>query len=213
MHGSATSVQGASMFERFVKAMRSSGPAKGAKRRLRDLRSWLDGHGLVNPDLPPSVSAVLFVCFGNICRSPFAARLMADRRPAISCRSAGVRTTQTGLSPENACLAAASFGIALDDHRPTLLTRELIAVADLVVVMEAAHLSLLRTAYPEAASRVVLLSLFDPHAAGAYERLNIEDPFSQPLSAFEHCYRRIDRALDRLLSAIDQRRRPDEPHH
>jgi protein-tyrosine-phosphatase len=69
----------------------------------------------------------------------------------------------------------------------------------MVFVMEQSQLVQLRTAFPEHRERVFLLSLFDGEAGNAYERYNIADPFGQPLSAYEACYERIDRATRHWL--------------
>ena len=173
---------------------------------MRDLSWIVKGATLENPPLPPKANSILFVCLGNICRSPFAERLAALRLQktggTMHCASAGIRTSQGGRSPEAACDVARRFGLTLDDHRPQLLTRDLMDRFDLVVVMEAAHFTALRGSYPHVSNRVVLLSLFDDEARFGYERYNIADPFAQPPAVFDACYRRIDRALARFLSAL-----------
>lgn len=191
---------------RLLRSLLTSSVAMAVKRPLRDLSWVLKGAGLRNPPLPSRVDSILFVCLGNICRSPFAAALGAERvrqrAPRIRVSSAGIRTTQAGRSPEFACEVAATYGVTLTGHRPQTLTRELMDTHDLIVVMESAHLLTLRASYPDASNRVVLLSLFDAQARPGYDRYNIADPFSQPRTAFEACYRRIDRALSSLLDAI-----------
>lgn len=176
------------------------------KGAARDVRWRLKGRVVENPPVPGRVDSVLFVCLGNICRSPFAGRLAGQRRlgstdSLIVSRSAGIRTKQAGRSPREACDAAAEYDIALDDHRPVPLTPELVGAHDLIVVMEAQQLLDLRATYPDAADRIVLLPLFDTTAAG-FARYNIEDPFLRPFPAYQECYRRIDRAVTALWSAI-----------
>lgn len=180
------------------------------KGPIRDLMWILKGATLRNPPLPARVESILFVCLGNICRSPFAAvlaaaRLEAGGRGEVRCASAGIRTDQDARSPEAACDVAAAYGLSLVDHRPQPLTRELLIAHDLIVVMEAAHLQELRATYPDASHKVVLLSLFDGQAGPGYERYNIADPFLRPPAAFEVCYGRIERALSGLLSRLGPR--------
>jgi protein-tyrosine phosphatase len=182
-------------------------PAVMAVRRsLRDARWTVRGRNVANPPMPPAVRSLLFVCLGNICRSPFAAHLAARRLAAagaadVRCASAGIRTTQGAASPAEACSVAESYGCSLRDHRPALLTRELIAAHDLIVVMERGQQTRLCASYPEAAGRIFLLSLFDDQAGG-YARFHIEDPFGGALDRYEACYRRIDRSLSRLIAAL-----------
>lgn len=119
----------------------------------------------------------------------------------VRCSSAGIRPSQAACSPREACQVSASYGLSLDEHEPQPLTRELMASHDIVFVMEQAQLEQLRAEYPELRERIFLLSLFDDDAGGAYERYNIADPFGQPLTAYEACYERIERAIRSWLPA------------
>ena len=188
---------------RALTVLLQSPVAMAIKRPIRDLVWNVKGARLTNPPLPSRVESVLFVCLGNICRSPFAAYLAEKRSGttgrALRCSSAGLRTSQGGRSPDAACEVARTFGVALDGHRPQTLTRALVDSHDLIVAMEAAHFVELRGTYPDAAGRIVLLPLFDDAAGRGYDRFNIADPFANPRDAFETCYRRIDRALGRLF--------------
>lgn len=183
--------------------------AMRVKAAARDLRWRLSGTTAQNPPLPPRIDSVLFVCLGNICRSPFAGLLAQQRLTEIHkvrtvSRSAGIRTSQSGSSPPEARTAAGVHGVSLESHRPVLLTPDLMSAHDLVVVMEYQQMEHLRSVYPASASRIVLLPLYDAGATG-YERHNIDDPFMRPASAYAACYRRIDRAVAALCAAIAPR--------
>jgi protein-tyrosine-phosphatase len=176
------------------------------KGPLRSVMWRLKGRAAENPPLPQRVESVLFVCLGNICRSPFGEHLArrvldAAGRSSVRTASAGIRPSQDNKSPREACRVATTYGFSLEEHRPQALTREMMDAHDMVVVMELKQLEQLRAMYPEHRSKVFLLSLFDDGARTAYERLNIADPFGQPLPAFEVCFERIARALPRCLAA------------
>src|SRR5947207_2988901 len=69
---------------------------------------------------------IAFVCFGNICRSPFAERLANQRLgSARRVASAGYFPEEGRRSPEPAIAAAERFGIDLRPHRSRVLTDEL----------------------------------------------------------------------------------------
>ena len=185
------------------------------KAVIRDARWRLKGTALRNPPLPDQVNSLLFVCLGNICRSPFAGmlahRLLTENlKVTIVARSAGIKTTQSGQSPPEAVVAAAAYGVSLESHRPVPLTPDLMASHDLIIVMELEQMVHLQRQYPESSSRIVLLSLFDRGATG-YERYNIEDPFMRPSTAYAYCYRRIHRAVTSLCEAVDGRAIHREP--
>jgi len=177
------------------------------KTAVRDLTWSVKADVPANPPIPEHVRSVLFVCLGNICRSPFARELAARRlkergHATIASRSAGIRTTQANRAPAEACAAAAAYGIELDTHAPAQLTTKMMDEADMVVVMEAAHFNELQLTYPAHRARLFLLPIFDKGAGGAHARYNIADPYGRPLHAFEMCYRRISSALDHFLPSI-----------
>ncbi len=179
--------------------------AMAVKGALRDLRWNLQGPRFHSQPLPDRVESVLFVCLGNICRSPFAERLARRRHAPFQAASAGIKVSADGRSPELAGAAAARFGVSLSDHRPQPLSAALIGAHDLVVVMEpaqeAAVLSVCR-------APIALLPLFDESISGGFERWNIADPFGRPLETYEHCYRHIDRAVSGLIAALGEASRP-----
>src|SRR6476620_4874786 len=86
---------------------------------------------------------ILFVCHGNICRSPFAAALFEQSLPmelfgAITVRSAGFVGADR-CAPEGAVNAALRYGVDLSEHRSTMITSELLRDVDLILVMSSAQ--------------------------------------------------------------------------
>jgi protein-tyrosine phosphatase len=176
------------------------------KRAIRNAWWRYRGQSIVNPPLPAGVRSVLFVCLGNICRSPFAAVTAAKRAgtgslDGLHFSSAGLRTKPGAEPPEEARQTAELFDVTLAGHRPRALTRELMDAHDMILVMEGSQMDLLRTMYPDLRNRVFLLPLFDEGTSGL-ERYSIEDPFGLPRPSYEACYRRIDRAVVALLTAL-----------
>lgn len=175
---------------------------RGIRWRLREL-------GVRNPPLPPRVESMLFVCKGNICRSPFAgylaARLAAERGLALRSSSAGLVPSRDGRCPDDAIEAARRYGVDLTTHCPAQLDEDVIAAHDLVIVMDADQWSTVRERWPAYRDRVVLLALFDAGpagAAGAYDRLTIADPFDRGPEAFRRCYDRLSAAIPDLLDRL-----------
>jgi protein-tyrosine-phosphatase len=190
--------------------------ALALKRPLSNAAWWWRGRGLINPTLPASARTILFLCQGNICRSPFAAelarRLLAADHADIRCVSSGLRASQAPRSPQDAIDVAARYGIDLQPHRAADVTAAELAEADVIVVMEVAHLEALRRRAPDVVQRVHLLPLYEGDEApryGALERVNLLDPFGQGHAAFVHCYARIGAALRGFVRAVDRARRSD----
>lgn len=139
--------------------------------------------------------SVLFVCRGNICRSPFAARY-ADRvfGGAKRFRSAGVLSLPGRPSPLVARAVAAEYAVDLDDHRSTALSAELVAEADLVLVFDDANRRELLSRFPAARRRVALLGAL---ADGGPPTI------SDPLDRGERVYRQVYGRIADALSACD----------
>jgi protein-tyrosine-phosphatase len=186
--------------------------AVGAVRGLAKDSLWmLRGARLKTPPLARPLRSVLFVCHGNICRSPYAAvlaeTLAADRgAPAIAWQSAGFAAVPGAASPDEAIAAARRDGVSLEAHRATRLDAAQVAAADLIVVFEVPHLLKLQAEYPASAGRFVLLPLLPPRRAVAfgYARYNVADPFGKPGPFFDACYARIRRDLTAFLDDLER---------
>src|SRR5947207_1846609 len=84
---------------------------------------------------------VLFVCTGNICRSPLAEalfrKLLAERGVAgVTVASAGLFAAEGASASEDVVKAAAERGVDLTAHRARRLDPRSLGSGDLVVVME-----------------------------------------------------------------------------
>ena len=160
---------------------------RSAARRLRRLS-------------PPR--GVLFICHGNICRSPYAA---AWARLLLS---AGTRVESAGfigqgyLSPAEAVAAAGERGVDLAPHRSQQVTPELLDASDLVVVMDGAQRERILGARPALAGRTVLLGDLDPEPIA---RRAIYDPVFQSVEVFRATYARVERCTRVLCGLWDER--------
>lgn len=147
-------------------------------------------------------ASVIFVCHGNICRSPFAAalfdRLAREQLPArVATSSLGF--IGPGRRPPPAALAAATRrGLNISAHRSRLVTPKAIRAAGLTVVMsgEQAHM-IRRLADPGA--KVLVLGDLDPSPISAR---TIIDPWGASDAVFDESYARIDRCVRELVRLI-----------
>lgn len=140
---------------------------------------------------------VLFVCKGNICRSPFAERYARKvAGPALEVASSGYYPKEGRCSPEAALDAAKRFGIDLASHRSTVLNRVMIDAADAIFFFDEAIRVRLLQDFPSARKRLFCLGLHLPKGP-----LRIEDPYGQDVAVFAHAYERIALAIDRLFGA------------
>lgn len=146
---------------------------------------------------------VLFVCLGNICRSPYAAATFSKKLGALW--SSRVRVDSAGFlgpgrpAPQHALDVAGRHGIDLSAHRSQLVSPDIWAVAELVVVMEPAQRGLLEALFGRGTREIINLGDLDPRPARTRA---IADPVGQPPASFVESYARIDRCVEQLVRVM-----------
>lgn len=153
----------------------------------------------------PRPRTLLVVCHGNICRSPFAAGLLARRLG----EEGGTLVASAGFvgpgrpAPAHGIAAARLRGIDLSAHRSQLLTPVLAADAELIVVMDLRQQRSVCGRFGRLPGDVILLGDLDPQSI---DTRAIHDPVEQPLAAFERSYERIERCVHALAGVLRQGR-------
>ncbi len=155
-----------------------------------------------------AVRRILFVCMGNICRSPtvhgvFRARLRAAGLEALyEIDSAGTHGYHAGLPPdERSQRAAQKRGLDISDLRARSVIPEDFAGFDLILAMDDDNLELLQAAAPPE-HRHKLHLLLD-YALGAAGR-SVPDPYYGGPIGFERVLDIAEEAADALLARLRQ---------
>lgn len=150
----------------------------------------------------PTPRSFLFICYGNICRSPYAARaferlLNENSRKFERIDSAGF-VGPGRPTPGDGIVVAGDRKVSLDDHISKVFTPQLVREHDLVVVMDGWQQRGIRRRLGSSVNILVLGDL-DPFPI---ETRAIFDPWQHALAGFERSYDRIDRCLTELDTVL-----------
>lgn len=156
---------------------------------------------------PDEKVQILFVCTGNLCRSPMAAALLKRKLgPALQKRvrvvSAGTHALEGLPPPLRAQSAASRFDIDLSHHSSQPITPWLIGHSDLILVMEPEHVDAIGLLDPTAAPRTFLLREFGVPADHSEGLLAVRDPISGDEGVYLMVYQELDEETDRILHFV-----------
>ncbi|MEQ9448253.1 MAG: low molecular weight protein-tyrosine-phosphatase [Rhodospirillaceae bacterium] len=152
---------------------------------------------------------VLFVCTGNICRSPTAEGVFnhlvssAGLGEHIGAESAGTHGYHVGEPPDPRTVeAAARRGFDLSGQRARRVRAEDFHAFDMILAMDRGHLSYLQALQPQGARAEVKLFL-DYHPAGTVK--DVPDPYYGGAHGFEQVLDMVEAAAVRLIEQLQQR--------
>lgn len=143
---------------------------------------------------------VLFICTGNVCRSPMAEGLlrhMAGDRVKVA--SAGLGAGHGQPPSAHAIEVLGKEGIDIADIRSQPVSAHLLQQADYIFTMTRDHLDMLLLLFPEMASKTRLLR-FEEAAKGG--RADVTDPIGGTRATYESCKADIQRAMSHVIPLV-----------
>lgn len=154
-------------------------------------------------------TSILFVCMGNICRSPTAEAVFRKRAEEAGLAdrlvidSAGTHAYHVGKSPDRRSREAAERrGIDMSGIRARKVTADDLETFDYVLAMDRDNLSILLTLHEEAEARTRPRLFLE--FAGA-DRDEVPDPYYGGAKGFDHVLDLVERAVEGLLTEVGRR--------
>jgi protein-tyrosine-phosphatase len=147
---------------------------------------------------------VLFVCDGNICRSPMAAEYLRHRavREGLShvvVDSAGVLGIEGVPAAPFSIEVARDAGLDLTRHRSRGVTIADMRTADLVLTMTLTQLERLSRRYPPSGQRRLLLRAFEGGPTPSGGAPELDDPVAGPIEGYRDAFGVIRTCVDHLV--------------
>ena len=153
--------------------------------------------------------SVLFVCLGNICRSPTAHAVFEQKIKAenldqyVVVDSAGTGSWHIGALPDRRTReTAAKYGYAMDHLKARQVSGDDFAKFDYIFAMDKRNLSDLQDMCPDDYQGT--LALFLPFC-GATLMDEVPDPYYGGAAGFEKVLSVIERSADKLIDMIKQK--------
>lgn len=150
---------------------------------------------------------VLFVCLGNICRSPLAEAIFADmiRRQGlqdqVSTDSCGTSNYHIGENPDPRSVQTAHNHAIPINHKGKQLVEHDFRTFEYIVPMDSSnllHCVAMQSRVPQSQTKVVLMRDYDQLSPGA----DVPDPYYGGDRGFEEVYEMLHRACNKLLEEI-----------
>ena len=142
---------------------------------------------------------ILFVCLGNICRSPLAEAILRHINPNIIVDSAGTSNYHIGSSPDKRMIEIAqSYGIDISNLAARQFTTEDFNRFDKIFIMD-----------DENFKNVIALAENETHIKKVHYTLskqkNVPDPFFGGKEGFTKVYEMLNEACQRINDEIQER--------
>ena len=160
---------------------------------------------------------ILFICMGNICRSPTAEGFMARQlsgsayQDQFSIDSAGTHNYHIGFSPDpRAIETAARYGVQLDHLRARKVRNDDFFDFDLILAMDRSNLANLQTISPVDSTATLQLMLAYhpeelPNSRPGGEGDEVPDPYYGDIDGFDYMCGLLDMATAGLLKRLEDR--------
>jgi protein-tyrosine phosphatase len=146
--------------------------------------------------------AILVVCYGNVCRSPYLQAVLQRALPDVVVTSAGFVGSDRPV-PEISRVISGERGLDLSLFRSRPLTPAAVNGGDLIIVMDSDQARQVAGRFGVDRKKIVVAADLDPAFSAARAIL---DPWSKSREVFQASFDRLDRCARTLIELLDAAR-------
>jgi protein-tyrosine phosphatase len=147
---------------------------------------------------------IMFVCLGNICRSPLAEAILKHKVKSLGLenqfeiQSSGTADYHVGEDPDPRTLQVAKERGVSIDHKGQQFKRYQLEDFDYIIVMDAQNLLEVTRVAGYHSNKMIKMRYYDP----GHQNENVPDPWYGSFEDFEDCFDLLDRCCDQLLNNL-----------
>lgn len=149
---------------------------------------------------------ILFVCLGNICRSPLAEAIFNEKvkkrglSGQFSSDSAGTANYHVGASPDPRTIEVATNHNIPIQHKGQQFEKRHADEFHYLIAMDHSNLQKMNTEMGNSPESLFLMRYFDPEGKG----LDVPDPYYGGKEGFDNMYQILDRSIDELMRFLQK---------